>query len=85
MNTPHDGRCDWCDTPITAFNCNGVRKRYCGRYCKGRFETAAVRLVRVLLGEGRISPQELRATRATAAVSVTQPTWILENGSTATG
>ena len=85
MNHPPDLRCDWCDTPITAMNRNSVRKRYCGRYCKGRFQTAAVRVVRILLKDGRVTLRELKDARETAAVHVTQPTWILENGPTATG
>lgn len=60
-------RCEWCDREIVARNRNGVKKRYCGRRCKGDFQTAAVRYVRNRLALGRISTADLSAALQTAA------------------
>ena len=66
-STPPGDRCEWCGRPIVAGNRNGVKKRYCGRPCKGAFETAAVRITRLLIEAGQLSTADLKATLQTAA------------------
>ena len=61
-------RCEWCGRPIVAENRNGVKKRYCGRPCKGAFETAAVKIARLLIEAGQLSTADLKSTLQTAAV-----------------
>ena len=60
-------RCEWCERKIVARNRNGMEKRYCGRLCKGAFQTAAVRYARLLLGSGRVSVSHLKAALQTDA------------------
>ena len=62
-------QCEWCGRTIIARNRNGVEKRYCGRPCKGAFQTAAVRYTRLLLGSGGISVADLKAALQTTADS----------------
>ncbi len=59
--------CEWCGRKIVARNRNGVEKRYCGRLCKGAFQTAAVRIARLWLEAGQLSTADLKATLQTAA------------------
>ncbi len=66
-STPPGDGCEWCGRPIVAENRNGVRKRYCGRHCKGAFQTAAVRITRLLIEAGQLSTADLKATLQTAA------------------
>ncbi len=74
-------RCEWCGRKIVARNRNGVEKRYCGRLCKGAFQTAAVRITRLLIEAGQLSTAELKATLQTAAearraeLSAGEPEW----------
>lgn len=60
-------RCEWCGRKMIARNRNRVKKRYCDRQCKGAFQTAAVKYVRLLLRIGRISIADLKAALLTAA------------------
>ncbi len=78
---PPGDRCEWCGRSIVAGNRNGVKKRYCGRHCKGAFETAAVRITRLLIEAGQLSTADLKATLQTAAgarraqLSAGEPEW----------
>ncbi len=60
-------RCEWCGRPIVAGNRNGVKKRYCGRPCKAAFQSAAVKITRLLIEAGQLSTADLKATLQTAA------------------
>ena len=74
-------RCEWCERKIVARNRNGVGKRYCGRLCKAAFQSAAVKIARLLIEAGQLSTADLKATLQTAAearraeISAGEPEW----------